>query len=441
MLWRIVPTLLVVLAGCAAPVKVDTDILLPPRVLEAARLKRVAVLRFDRLGGTDITADVEAQLANARVEGAPFFTLVERARLSEAMKEMRLAESGALNTTTASKLGQMIAANGLYMGGITRDDVSEQQFSESRSICAQYEEKRDKKGNPYQGPCLRWSERQVSCVRRSANFEFVPKLLDVSMGTIVYTRNIAGTAQAKACADDNAPLAAKDDLRRAARIVALKSFREDIAPFTRAVQIAFLSANDGIANAAAKERFENSIAFARARRLDRACEMWEELAASEVAAPALTYNRGSCAEVSGNLERALALYNEADRQMSQPDKTVGEGLARVKERLAAERTLRSGSAQALPAARPGTGATPAATMSPSQVPAHTVAPVATRSGASKDEVQRAQTRLNALGFSVGTPDGLIGARTRTAVQRFQSTKRLPATGELDEETLKALGVQ
>ena len=53
-------------------------------------------------------------------------------------------------------------------------------------------------------------------------------------------------------------------------------------------------------------------------------------------------------------------------------------------------------------------------------------------------VQQAQARLKAAGFDPGPPDGTLGPKTREALRRYQRTKGLPATGELDDKTLDAL---
>jgi len=53
-------------------------------------------------------------------------------------------------------------------------------------------------------------------------------------------------------------------------------------------------------------------------------------------------------------------------------------------------------------------------------------------------VRDAQARLNALGYSVGTPDGQLGPRTRQQLMQFQRDHRLQATGRLDADTVRAL---
>jgi len=56
-------------------------------------------------------------------------------------------------------------------------------------------------------------------------------------------------------------------------------------------------------------------------------------------------------------------------------------------------------------------------------------------------VREAQQRLNALGYPVGKPDGVMGRHTRSELQRFQKAHHLAATGRLDEETSDALRSQ
>ena len=53
-------------------------------------------------------------------------------------------------------------------------------------------------------------------------------------------------------------------------------------------------------------------------------------------------------------------------------------------------------------------------------------------------VMEAQTRLNELGFNVGTPDGNIGPRTRAQLKKFQQSRKIPTTGMVDEATAAEL---
>ena len=54
------------------------------------------------------------------------------------------------------------------------------------------------------------------------------------------------------------------------------------------------------------------------------------------------------------------------------------------------------------------------------------------------EVQRA---LNSAGFDAGAVDGILGPQTQAALRRFQEAQGLDATGDLNDRTLAALGLE
>ena len=59
-------------------------------------------------------------------------------------------------------------------------------------------------------------------------------------------------------------------------------------------------------------------------------------------------------------------------------------------------------------------------------------------GSSGREVRFLQSRLNALGYNVGTVDGSYGGKTESGVKSFQQAYGLPATGSVDAATWTAL---
>ena len=60
--------------------------------------------------------------------------------------------------------------------------------------------------------------------------------------------------------------------------------------------------------------------------------------------------------------------------------------------------------------------------------------------AQEDNIVKAQRLLSALGYDSGIADGVLGPRTRQAIAAYQHLHNLPATGELDDSTLIALGL-
>jgi peptidoglycan hydrolase-like protein with peptidoglycan-binding domain len=55
-------------------------------------------------------------------------------------------------------------------------------------------------------------------------------------------------------------------------------------------------------------------------------------------------------------------------------------------------------------------------------------------------ISRVQEKLRELGFAAGPVNGDFGAKTQAALTQFQLSRALPASGQLDEQTLAELGV-
>ena len=62
-----------------------------------------------------------------------------------------------------------------------------------------------------------------------------------------------------------------------------------------------------------------------------------------------------------------------------------------------------------------------------------------KKGSRGEDVFHLQTRLSALGYDPGKPDGIFGEKTRTAVIRFQQDKGLKPDGIVGEKTWNAIG--
>ena len=73
---------------------------------------------------------------------------------------------------------------------------------------------------------------------------------------------------------------------------------------------------------------------------------------------------------------------------------------------------------------------------------HTVATARTSAPSAYDAttIRSVQQALNSRGYNAGPVDGQYGMATQDAVRRFQQVSGLPATGELNSQTLAALGV-
>ena len=57
----------------------------------------------------------------------------------------------------------------------------------------------------------------------------------------------------------------------------------------------------------------------------------------------------------------------------------------------------------------------------------------------EEKIRQIQQALHEKGFEPGPADGILGARTKRAIRDFQDRYGIKATGDLDNQTLYALG--
>ena len=57
----------------------------------------------------------------------------------------------------------------------------------------------------------------------------------------------------------------------------------------------------------------------------------------------------------------------------------------------------------------------------------------------RNKVRQVQDALEAKGFDPGPIDGIAGPRTKAAIRKFQNRFGMKASGEIDNQTLFALG--
>jgi peptidoglycan hydrolase-like protein with peptidoglycan-binding domain len=57
-----------------------------------------------------------------------------------------------------------------------------------------------------------------------------------------------------------------------------------------------------------------------------------------------------------------------------------------------------------------------------------------------DFIMQVQQSLRAHGFDGGPPNGDFGTKTQAALTQFQLSRNIPASGQLDDQTLAELGV-
>ncbi|MCS7312556.1 MAG: hypothetical protein NZ742_06550 [Acidobacteria bacterium] len=303
------------LVGCTGPA-VTTQALLPARYLEAVRYRNVAVLPIAGPEGYALAAEIETRLKDLWVEGRPYFSV----RAPESLPAQLPSDPGEL-----ARWARRFGVEGLYTGAVTVADVDDQSYTEQRRECVQWEEKK----------CVRYESFPVYCIERKATFVFIPRLIDVATGQVVYSRDIQGTAARRACPDRRETLPTPGELLRMARQRALDEFLTDVAPRYAVVRIPLMTDEEAVLDPVAQGLLKEGVRWARDGRLDRACESWRRAYERVPSAVPVLYNLGVCAEATGDLQQALTWFTRAARSGGD-DRRVREALERVRRRLEAE---------------------------------------------------------------------------------------------------------
>lgn len=319
---------MILTSGCAH--KINTVMLCPAKAHEATELRRIAVSDFSGRGGNQVSSDIEALLVGVRMDGDPYFNVIERTRLKKIMKEQRLHLTGAVDEKTAVTVGRLIGAEGVIFGSVTQSTVENKRYSESRSKCASKNKK---------GKCTRWRDYKVSCTKRDAYYSFTPKVVNVATGQIVASEILTGHATDSECRDSGTPLKGKREMIEGAKSQALEKFRELIAPYQVNVRITLLVSDDSNMPTVAKDKLNLGVKWADKGRMDRACQLWHEASNIHPTGYAIPYLLGVCAEISGNKQEALGYYEKADRNTGKPVEEINEALGRVRVAMDQQKKL------------------------------------------------------------------------------------------------------
>ena len=388
-------SVIALLAMSACTASVDKEVLRPARNDAAAGVRTIAVLPIENDESGSVRNQLESALTAVKLgTGQAYFQVISRLELDRVIAEQKLGRSSIIDGGTASRLGRLVGAEAIYVGHLEPARPNVQSYNEERKAC----------NDRGKGRCGSWRRWNVRCKSVEISSTFTPKLLDVETGRVLYSRTFPLSASDRACSDSGRGLRDWRALLGGSISGALVELRRDVAPYRETVKLKLLADSDGLGETAEAE-FQGALAFMRAGRSDRACEIWRGLERQGASNVSLSHNLGICAELQGDLAVALAYCKQADEALAAPVDEVNQCLSRlttqIKESDALARSV--------------------------------CAPVTDRSS-----IFEAQSLLNEMGFDAGAPDGRMGARTRRAIRLFQKVTDIDADGRLTTCTLRAI---
>ena len=325
------------LIGCA-PLKVKHEVVLPAREDGLLEARRVAVLDieqerrsfFSRDVARGVRAEIEAILGDVRTRGQRHFDLVERARIDAVVRELsRSHGSPFFDEQSAVKLGRLVGADTVLMGMLGSPTTDRRQYTAQSQECG---------SRNSDGKCAYWHTRTHHCTHTVASLKLTLRAVSVETGRIVFAKTYPGTAEDDSC--KSRASSASMESRALGDILA--EVRRDLVAHKEVMALEIMEKPDAALkdNREARKLFDSGVEFAKAQRMDRACELFSRALAQNADSPVLFYNAGVCAEIEGNLDKAQVFYRRADRMSATPVRQYGEALARIQQRLDAAGRVR-----------------------------------------------------------------------------------------------------
>ncbi len=262
-----------------------------PAAADVIDLISISVERFEGEDGTAFAQALEAELADAKFRGGPFYHVVA-------------PESG-------------VPTDALVTGTV-RSSVEDVPVMEKRKGCTEYDPADKKK-------CLREIDVDIRCRRRTATVATTVRLVVINDGSIRYTRPLNARDQVTYCPDRSAPQSVEDYFTATFRNQ-VRAIRSDLAPRDYTLDVRVDESTKGLTKPV-QAAFKAAV---RQTKTDPfgACSAWNLMFRDTEPTPALAFNMGLCAEMEGELDAAVAWYANAQRQGSRSS-AIPQALARI----------------------------------------------------------------------------------------------------------------
>ncbi|MEG3638475.1 tetratricopeptide repeat protein [Magnetococcus sp. PR-3] len=358
---------LLLLSGCAP--KVQTQFLVAPEHPRVYQHQNIALLDYTGRGGQTVTQELEQTLSQIKIRGIPYFEL----RRTQKKRPRRLS------TQSAIHVGRHMGVDAIHFGQVTDFSWQDRPYRMNRERwCKRPYHGRKRTKDQYQA-CLYGQNKPtnkpfkphevvdeievieeditpgrkkkvkqrrirkittrrprhkvttpVICRKRDAQVEIHAKVAEVHTEALIYSQSHRASRSVQRCPGDrNSQLTAGHLLLQQALRQTLKAYRQDIAPYLRAVSIPLMEEGKGLTPRGLKI-LKQGVEFANNQRLDTACKLWRDSLAQEPAPNAsLLYNIGVCHEVEGDLEQAQTFYQQAEIWLGKPHTAISKGIKRV----------------------------------------------------------------------------------------------------------------
>jgi hypothetical protein len=278
------------LAACQTP-GYDYEARIAPNFPQAADYRAPEVGRFRGPAGDVAEGELEAMIADIRLDGMPWF----------------MATHGRPDSR--------------YEGHVDIGSWDEEVRYERARRCVKHDGLFD---------CKRYAMVETECTTGSVAVTVTATLVDLADNRTVFTAAQPGGSARETCIDiaeypdDGRPEGVYRDPRQSnynpynapigmvedAVVEAVRRLRYDIAPYNKTLRAKIMT--EGLIPEEQNDtRFGLAVDATKGGNILGACAQWDELARTYPRAPAVLHNQGACAEARGDMETAQLRYARA----------------------------------------------------------------------------------------------------------------------------------
>ena len=336
MRWRLALLAVFVLAPslAAADVPVEYQSRIEPRFPGVAALGPLAIAPFTGVDGKDFTAAVRGELQAAEVDGRAFYTI------------RNLDDAAKVDTPAAAiKAGQAAGVAAVLYGSVGMAAIDKTDYTQDQAHCTE-------SGILH---CSKSETKQVPCTKYAGSYIVTPAVYVVANAKVFYTETVTVQASFSTCAETpvlsgfDKVIAKMTEIKHAGEVIittpeqlliklrsdAAIAVRQHLTPTMKTIKVVFKDYAPDL-DKVNQAQFRSAAQFARAKRLDRACGIFETIATPQTLTNfALLYNLGVCQEALEPDRPAAALeyYTKADQRTKAPDRLISDALLRMKAQV------------------------------------------------------------------------------------------------------------
>ena len=317
------------LLGCSSKT-VTIKATVPADVDSLTKKRKIAVLPF-KGDNVNFSGRLETKLASVRVKGKPYFKVVNRDKIGDVLKELKLQSSDLVGNKVA-RFGKLAGAEVLITGNV-KTSATNGSYQKPEERCASY----DKKGR-----CLYTKTVYVTCRTANATFNASINAIDVNTGQVVDAVDISKNYKGDSCKDTGFSLFGPAKTFKTAQQAlsdladeAADEYVRRVAPHSVIMNVELMDKVKSVdLNDNQEKRFENALTYIEHGRLDKAEYLLKKLnEETGEKSYEIAYDLGVVEEALGNLKEAKAAYELADKIITdtgaEPSELVDKAIKRI----------------------------------------------------------------------------------------------------------------